>query len=109
MKPCWCWAAAGGVGLATIQLAKAMGARVIAAASSDEKLAVTGQWCRRAGELQQRRLARAHQTITDGKGVDVIYDPVGGDYAEPGDAADGVERALSGGGFCRRRYPGKSR
>ncbi|MFO1381879.1 MAG: NADPH:quinone oxidoreductase family protein [Chitinivorax sp.] len=76
--------AAGGVGLATIQLAKAMGARVIAAASSDEKLAV----CQANGADELVNYSKNDwreriKQITDGKGVDVIYDPVGGDYAEP--------------------------
>ena len=76
--------AAGGVGLAAVEIGKIMGARVIACASSEEKL----------------RLARAHgadalinygtselreriREETSGKGVDVVYDPVGGGYAEP--------------------------
>ncbi|TNE61318.1 MAG: NADPH:quinone oxidoreductase family protein [Alphaproteobacteria bacterium] len=75
--------AAGGVGLATVELAKAMGARVIAAASSDEKLAV----CKQAGadeliNYSSEDLKERVKAITGGKGVDVIYDPVGGDYTE---------------------------
>ncbi len=75
--------AAGGVGIATVELAKAMGAKVIAAASTDEKL----EFCKASGadelinyttEDMKARL----KEITGGKGVDVIYDPVGGDYAE---------------------------
>jgi len=76
--------AAGGVGLAAIEIGKALGARVIACASSDEKLAV----CRRHGadeginyaseDLRERIKAR-----TDGRGVDVVYDAVGGPYSEP--------------------------
>lgn len=75
--------AAGGVGLAAIEIGKAMGARVIAAASTAEKLAT----CRRLGadetidyakeELRERVLA-----LTGGKGADVVYDPVGGAYTE---------------------------
>ncbi len=76
--------AAGGVGLAAIEIGKALGARVIAAASSDEKLAV----CREHGaditiNYSTEDLRGAIKAATDGKGPDVIYDPVGGIYAEP--------------------------
>jgi len=76
--------AAGGVGTAAIQIAKAMGARVIAAASSDEKCAL----CLSIGadaviNYSQENLREAVKALTDGKGPDVIYDPVGGDFAEP--------------------------
>ena len=76
--------AAGGVGTAAIQIAKAMGARVIAAASSDEKCAL----CTSIGadatiNYSKDNLREAIKTLTDGKGPDVIYDPVGGDFAEP--------------------------
>ncbi|WP_426209365.1 NADPH:quinone oxidoreductase family protein [Massilia sp. TWP1-3-3] len=76
--------AAGGVGLAAIEIGKALGARVIAAASSDEKLAV----CREHGadatiNYTTEDLREAIKTATGGKGPDVIYDPVGGIYAEP--------------------------
>lgn len=76
--------AAGGVGMAAVEIGKLVGARVIAAASSDEKLAV----CRERGaddtinyttEDLRKRLAE----LTGGKGPDVIYDPVGGAFAEP--------------------------
>lgn len=71
--------AAGGVGLAAVELGKAMGARVIAAASSPEKLRIAQQAGADAlidysdGELKEKV-----KTLTEGKGVDVIYDPVGG-------------------------------
>ncbi|MDY7575402.1 NADPH:quinone oxidoreductase family protein [Actimicrobium sp. CCI2.3] len=76
--------AAGGVGLAAIEIGKALGARVIAAASSDEKLAV----CREHGadvtiNYSTEDLRGAIKAATDGKGPDVIYDPVGGIYTEP--------------------------
>jgi NADPH2:quinone reductase len=76
--------AAGGVGLAAIQLGKTMGARVIAAASSDEKLKV----CRDNGADEtinygSEDLRARVKVITAGKGVDVVYDPVGGPYSEP--------------------------
>jgi NADPH2:quinone reductase len=80
--------AAGGVGTAAIQLAKAAGARVIAAASSEDKCAL----CRQLGADEvinysvhkpQTTLRDEIKRLTDGKGPDVIYDPVGGDFAEP--------------------------
>lgn len=76
--------AAGGVGLAAVEIAKIMGARVIAAASSDVKLDV----CRSHGadelvNYQHDDWRDQVKTLTDGKGVDVVYDPVGGDFAEP--------------------------
>lgn len=84
--------AAGGVGLAAVELGKAMGAKVIAAASSEDKLQV----CREhgadetilypAGPLdkdQQRALSDRIKELTGGQGADVVYDPVGGDYSEP--------------------------
>lgn len=75
--------AAGGVGIATVELAKAMGAKVIAAASTDEKLA----FCKASGadeliNYSTEDLKARIKEITGGKGVDVIYDPVGGDYTE---------------------------
>src|SRR4051812_33782493 len=76
--------AAGGVGLAAIEIGKALGARVIACASSEEKLAV----CREHGaddtiDYAREDLRERIQAITDKRGVDVIYDPVGGPYSEP--------------------------
>ncbi|MGZ5846374.1 MAG: NADPH:quinone oxidoreductase family protein [Ramlibacter sp.] len=76
--------AAGGVGTAAIQIAKALGARVIAAASTDEKCAL----CKSVGadltiNYSQGNQRDAIKAATDGKGPDVIYDPVGGDFAEP--------------------------
>ncbi|MCC7548241.1 MAG: NADPH:quinone oxidoreductase family protein [Burkholderiales bacterium] len=76
--------ASGGVGLAAIQLGKAMGARVIAAASSAAKLQV----CRANGadetiDYSSEDLRARIKAITQGRGVDVIYDPVGGPYSEP--------------------------
>jgi NADPH2:quinone reductase len=76
--------AAGGVGTAAIQIAKAVGARVIAAASSDEKCAL----CRELGADAAINYSRVNirdelKALTEGKGPDVVYDPVGGDLAEP--------------------------
>jgi NADPH2:quinone reductase len=76
--------AAGGVGTSAVQIAKACGARVIAAASSDEKCAL----CTSIGadatiNYSTENLREAVKTLTQGKGPDVIYDPVGGSYTEP--------------------------
>lgn len=71
--------AAGGVGIAAVQLGKAMGARVIAAASSEQKLAVAKD--SGADELidySDGQLKDKVKALTGGKGADVIYDPVGG-------------------------------
>ncbi|MDM0070606.1 NADPH:quinone oxidoreductase family protein [Variovorax sp. J31P207] len=75
--------AAGGVGLAAVEIAKAMGARVIAAASSADKLAV----CREHGadetiDYATEDLRERIKSITGGRGVDVVYDPVGGALSE---------------------------
>jgi NADPH2:quinone reductase len=76
--------AAGGVGLAAIEIGKALGARVIAAASSDEKLAVcTAHGADATINYSTEDLREAIKAATGGKGPDVIYDPVGGIYAEP--------------------------
>jgi NADPH2:quinone reductase len=76
--------AAGGVGTAAVQIAKAAGAKVIAAASSDEKCA----FLKRLGADGTINYAKANlrdelKALTGGKGPDVVYDPVGGDLAEP--------------------------
>ena len=76
--------AAGGVGLTAVEIGKLMGARVIACASSEEKLAL----CREYGadeliNYTNTDLRERIRELTVGKGVDVVYDPVGGPYAEP--------------------------
>ena len=76
--------AAGGVGTAAIQIAKVLGASVIAAASTDDKCAL----CQSLGADASINYARedlrdALKRITQGKGPDVVYDPVGGAFAEP--------------------------
>ncbi len=76
--------AAGGVGTAAIQIAKAVGAKVIAAASTDEKCAL----CKSIGadetiNYQTENLRDRLKALTNGNGPDIIYDPVGGDVAEP--------------------------
>src|SRR5260221_14675029 len=75
--------AAGGVGLAAVELGKVMGAHVIAAASTDEKLEVSRQHGAdeiinyTTGDLKERV-----KHLTQGNGVDVVFDPLGGDYSE---------------------------
>ena len=76
--------AAGGVGIAAIEIGKALGARVIACASTDEKLAT----CRAHGadatiNYATEDLRERIKALTGGRGADVIYDPVGGAYTEP--------------------------
>jgi NADPH2:quinone reductase len=75
--------ASGGVGLAAIELGKIMGARVIACASSDEKIAFAKQHGADDGINYGRDdLKQELRRLTGGKGPDVVYDPVGGDYTE---------------------------
>ncbi|MDG0970264.1 MAG: NADPH:quinone oxidoreductase family protein [Porticoccaceae bacterium] len=75
--------AAGGVGIATIQIAKAMGATVIAAASTEDKLDFA---CEAGADMRinyaTENLKEKVKELTKGKGADVIYDPVGGDFSE---------------------------
>ncbi|SDM44985.1 NADPH2:quinone reductase [Oryzisolibacter propanilivorax] len=76
--------AAGGVGTAAIQIAKACGARVIAAASSEEKCAL----CLRTGadaviDYSQQDLRETVRSLSDARGPDLVFDPVGGRLAEP--------------------------
>lgn len=76
--------AAGGVGLAAVQLAKIMGAKVIAAASTTEKLEI----CKQMGAFETinyetEDIKEKIKEITGGKGVDVVYDAVGDKYSEP--------------------------
>lgn len=76
--------AAGGVGSAAVQIAKAAGARVIAAASTDEKCSFCAELGADATLNYAREDLRARlKALTGGKGPDLIYDPVGGDLAEP--------------------------
>ena len=76
--------AGGGVGLAAVEIGKLLGMRVIAAASSAKKLAAARE--RGADETidyASQDLRERIKTLTEGRGVDVVYDPVGGDFAEP--------------------------
>jgi NADPH2:quinone reductase len=76
--------AAGGAGLAAIEIAKLMGARVIAVASSGDKLAFAREHGADEGiNYESEDLKTRLKQLTSPKGVDVLYDPVGGDYAEP--------------------------
>ena len=76
--------AGGGVGLAAVEIGKLLGMRVIAAASSAEKLAAA----RALGaddtiDYASEDLRERIKALTEGRGVDVVYDPVGGDFSEP--------------------------
>lgn len=84
--------AAGGVGLAAVELGKAMGARVIAAASSPEKVEIARRhgaddgiiYPRNlSGESERRALSEEFKRVCGPRGAEVIYDGVGGDYSEP--------------------------
>ena len=84
--------AAGGVGLAAVELGKAMGAKVIAAASTQEKVDLAKKhgadegFVYPGGKLdkdQQKELSKTIKELTNGLGANVVYDPVGDNYAEP--------------------------
>jgi NADPH2:quinone reductase len=75
--------ASGGVGLAAVEIGKLMGARVIACASSPEKIAFTKQHGADDGiDYSKEGLKEGLRRVTQGRGADVIYDPVGGAYSE---------------------------
>ena len=98
--------AAGGVGIATVQLAKAMGAKVIAAASSDEKLAFAKEnGADETVNYTSEDLKAKVKELTGGKGVDVVYDPVGGDFAEPALRASGWDARYLVVGFASGPIP----
>ena len=95
--------AAGGVGIAAVQLGKAMGARVIAAASSEQKLAVAQD--SGADELidySDGQLKDKVKALTGGKGADVIYDPVGGALFDQCLRLDQLVWPHPGDRLCRR-------
>ncbi len=76
--------AAGGTGLAAVELGHLAGARVIAAASSEEKLRTCAERGAAAGiNYEKEDLREALRALTGSRGVDVVYDPVGGKHAEP--------------------------
>jgi NADPH:quinone reductase len=98
--------AAGGVGLSAVQIGKRMGARVIAAASSAEKLAV----CRQHGaddviDYVGEDLKERVKALTGGAGADVVYDPVGGPYTEAALRATAWEGRLLVIGFAAGDIP----
>ncbi len=95
--------AAGGIGIASIEIAKASGARVIACASSDAKLAA----CREHGadatiNYASEDLRERIKALTEGRGVDVIVDPVGGPFTEPALRSLAWRGRLLVVGFCGR-------
>lgn len=84
--------AAGGVGISAVELGKAMGAQVIAAASTQEKVDLARKFGADDGFVypsgplskdQQKSFSDTIKRLTGGQGADVLYDPLGGDYAEP--------------------------
>jgi len=98
--------ASGGVGLAAVEIGKAMGARVIAAASSADKLAVAK--AAGADELinySEASLKDEIKRLTDGNGADVIYDPVGGDLFDQAIRAIAWNGRLLVVGFASGRIP----
>jgi NADPH2:quinone reductase len=98
--------AAGGVGIAAVQLAKAMGAKVIAAASTAEKLAFAKEnGADETVNYTEEDLKARVKELTEGKGVDVVYDPVGGDLAEAALRASGWESRYLVVGFASGPIP----
>lgn len=98
--------ASGGVGLAAVELGKLMGARVIAAASSDEKL----DFVKQAGPDElinygDGELKEKVKALTDGRGADVIYDPVGGDLFDQSTRCINWNGRLLVVGFASGRIP----
>ncbi|MGI6853201.1 NADPH:quinone oxidoreductase family protein [Mesorhizobium sp. 1B3] len=98
--------ASGGVGLAAVEIGKAMGATVIAAASSQEKLKVAAD----AGadhliDYQSESVKDRVKEITGGKGADVAYDPVGGDFLEEAVRASAWEGRVLVVGFASGTIP----
>jgi NADPH2:quinone reductase len=98
--------AAGGVGIAAVQLGKLMGARVIAAASSPEKL----ETCKREGadlviDYSKEDVKERVKALTNGVGADVVYDPVGGKYSEAALRATAFNGRLLVIGFAAGEIP----
>jgi len=98
--------ASGGVGLAAVQLGKIMGAKVIAAASNSDKLDL----CKEYGadaiiNYNEEDLKTRIKELTDGKGADVVYDPVGGDYSEAALRATAWEGRFLVVGFAAGNIP----
>ena len=102
--------AAGGVGLAAVEVGKLMGARVIAAAGSPEKLAIArehGADC--AIDYRAENLRDRVMELTGGRGVDVVFDPVGGTAFEQSVRVDRLGRAHPGRRLCLGRDPARCR
>ncbi len=98
--------AAGGVGLAAVQVAKAMGATVIAAASSAERLALAASHGADVGiDYSTQDLRRGVLEHTGGRGADVVLDPVGGEFAESALRATAWRGAFLVVGFAAGQIP----
>ena len=98
--------AAGGVGLATVEIGKAMGARVIATASTDEKCQVAREHgADETINYSNGQFKEIVKSMTDGKGADVIYDPVGGDVFDQSLRCIAWEGRLLVVGFTSGRIP----
>jgi NADPH2:quinone reductase len=99
-------AAAGGVGIAAVQIGKALGARVIATAGGAEKLAVAREHgADEAIDYEREDFAARVQELTGGRGADVIYDPVGGEVFERSLKCIAWEGRLLVIGFASGRIP----
>jgi NADPH:quinone reductase len=98
--------ASGGVGLAAVELGKLMGARVIACASSDEKLAFArSHGADETVNYASEDLREALKRLGGARGIDVVYDPVGGPYAEPAVRSLGWEGRYLVIGFAAGEIP----
>ncbi|MFP6608859.1 MAG: NADPH:quinone oxidoreductase family protein [Deltaproteobacteria bacterium] len=98
--------AAGGVGLAAVELGRLMGARVIAAASNDDKLELCRQYGADEGiNYSTENLKERTKELTDGAGANVIYDPVGGDFFDQAIRCIAWEGRLLVIGFASGRIP----
>jgi NADPH2:quinone reductase len=94
--------ASGGVGLAAVELGTQMGARVIACASTQEKIDLCKAYGAEEGiNYTKENLKERIKALTDGKGADVIYDPVGDKFAEPRLEGHWLGRALFSSWICR--------
>ena len=98
--------AAGGTGVAAVQIGKAIGARVIAVCSSDAKLAFArSQGADDGINYSREDLNQAIKTLTDGRGADVVYDAVGGDAFDACSRAMAWDGRLLVVGFASGRIP----
>jgi NADPH2:quinone reductase len=98
--------AGGGVGLTAVEIGKLMGARIIAAASSDEKLAAAkSKGADYTINYAEENLTQAIKKITDGRGVDLVFDPVGGDVFEQAFRAVAPEGRMMIIGFAGGHVP----